>query len=123
MPVGTTLLSVAGEEGAQGEGLAFMNTPSGSLIAYSTAPGKTALDGGSQNSPYTTALLENIGTPNITVLEMFQGVRSTVISKSDGKQSHQIVIWRLQIGPKSECLFIRQGWYGPRIRFNLWRGW
>ena len=30
--------------GTEGSGLAFMNAPSGSLIAYSTAPGKTALD-------------------------------------------------------------------------------
>ena len=72
--------------GTEGSGLAFMNAPSGSLIAYSTAPGKTALDGGGKNSPYTSALLKHIGTPNITVLEMFQGVRSTVMSKSRGEQ-------------------------------------
>ena len=72
--------------GTQGAGLAFMNAPSGSLIAYSTAPGKTALDGGGRNSPYTAALLQHIDTPNITVLEMFQGVRSTVMTQSDGKQ-------------------------------------
>jgi uncharacterized caspase-like protein len=73
--------------GTEGVGLAFMNAPSGSLIAYSTAPGKTALDGGGgNNSPYTTALLEHIKTPNITVIEMFQGVRSAVIAKSENKQ-------------------------------------
>lgn len=72
--------------GTEGSGLAFMNAPSGSLIAYSTAPGKTALDGRGKNSPYTSALLEHIGTPNITVLEMFQGVRSTVMAKSRGGQ-------------------------------------
>jgi uncharacterized caspase-like protein len=73
--------------GTEGSGLAFMNAPSGSLIAYSTAPGKTALDGGGTNSPYTAALLKHIGTPNITVLEMFQGVRSTVMEKSGYKQT------------------------------------
>ncbi len=72
--------------GSEGAGLAFMNAPSGSLIAYSTAPGKTALDGEGRNSPYTSALLEHINTANITVLEMFQGVRSTVMAKSGGKQ-------------------------------------
>jgi uncharacterized caspase-like protein len=72
--------------GTEGSGLAFMNAPSGSLIAYSTAPGKTALDGGGKNSPYTSALLVHIGTPKITVLEMFQGVRSTVMAKSKGEQ-------------------------------------
>ena len=73
--------------GTEGSGLAFMNAPSGSLIAYSTAPGKTALDGRGKNSPYTSALLKHIGTPNITVLEMFQGVRSTVMEKSGYKQT------------------------------------
>ena len=38
-------------KGTRGTGLAFMNAPSGSLIAYSTAPGKTALDGTGRNSP------------------------------------------------------------------------
>ncbi len=73
--------------GAEGTGLAFMNAPSGSLIAYSTAPGQTALDGKGENSPYTSALLKQIDTPGITVIEMFQGVRSRVIAESDGKQT------------------------------------
>jgi uncharacterized caspase-like protein len=73
--------------GTEGNGLAFMNAPSGSLIAYSTAPGKTASDGGGgKNSPYTSALLEHINTPNITVIEMFQGVRSAVMTASESKQ-------------------------------------
>ena len=74
-------------KGTKGSGLAFMNAPSGSLIAYSTAPGKTALDGKGKNSPYTYALLKHIRTPNITVLEMFQGVRSTVMVRTGGKQT------------------------------------
>lgn len=73
--------------GTEGTGLAFMNAPSGSLIAYSTAPGKTALDGRGKNSPYTSALLKHIDTPNITVLQMFQRVRSTVKNKSGGEQT------------------------------------
>ena len=73
--------------GTQGAGLAFMDAPSGSLIAYSTAPGKTALDGGGKNSPYTSALLQHIDIPNTTIIEMFQGVRSTVIAHSGGKQT------------------------------------
>jgi len=73
--------------GTEGTGLAFMNAPSGSLIAYSTAPGKTALDGRGKNSPYTSALLKHIDSPNITVLQMFQRVRSTVMDGSEYKQT------------------------------------
>lgn len=48
-------------------GLAQMNSPSGTLIAYSTAPGKTAQDGSGRNSPYTTSLLHHIKTPNMPI--------------------------------------------------------
>lgn len=74
------------QRGKEGSGLAFMNAPYGSLIAYSTAPGKTALDGSTGNSPYTAALLEHIRSPNITVLQMFQRVRSSVARASHDKQ-------------------------------------
>jgi uncharacterized caspase-like protein len=73
--------------GTKGAGLEFMRAPSGSLIAYSTSPGMIALDGGGRNSPYTSALLKHIGTPNITILEMFQSVRSAVEDVSGGKQT------------------------------------
>jgi tetratricopeptide (TPR) repeat protein len=76
----------AWRRGEKGSGLAFMNAPSGSLIAYSTAPGKTALDGSGENSPYTRALLQHIDKPDITIIQMFQRVRSIVMKQSDKKQ-------------------------------------
>jgi len=70
-----------------GGGLAFMNAPTGSLIAYSTAPGSTASDGEiGTNGVYTSALLEHMKTPNITIEEMFKRVRVTVEAKTDKKQ-------------------------------------
>jgi hypothetical protein len=69
-----------------GTGLAFMNAPSGSLIAYSTSPGRTASDGSGSNGLYTAALLEYLKTPGINILQMFQNVRRTVASKSDKQQ-------------------------------------
>ena len=68
-----------------GTGLAFMNAPTGSLIAYATSPGRTASDGSGSNGLYTSALLENIKTPGINILQMFQKVRQSVAAKS-GKQ-------------------------------------
>jgi hypothetical protein len=70
----------------EGAGLAFMNAPSGSLIAYSTSPGRTASDGSGSNGLYTSVLLENMRTPDITILQMFQNVRRTVAEKSGKKQ-------------------------------------
>ncbi|MGD0581497.1 MAG: caspase domain-containing protein [Bacteroidales bacterium] len=70
---------------ATGRGLAFMNAPTGSLIAYATSPGSTASDGSGNNGLYTSAILESIKIPNITIIEMFQNVRNIVTQKS-GKQ-------------------------------------
>src|SRR5262249_10527889 len=44
-------------------GLAVMDAPKGSLIAYATSPKKTAADGTGRNSPYTTRLLREIPIP------------------------------------------------------------
>ncbi|BAY17951.1 peptidase C14 caspase catalytic subunit p20 [Anabaenopsis circularis NIES-21] len=59
----------------------------GTLIAYSTAPGKVALDGDGRNSPYTTALLRNINTPSLDVEQMFKQVRAEVLQTTIGKQT------------------------------------
>ena len=69
-----------------GKGLAFMSAPTGSLVAYATSPGETASDGTGGNGLYTSGLLTYMVEPNITVLEMFQKVRTLVREKSDGNQ-------------------------------------
>jgi hypothetical protein len=69
-----------------GKGLAYMNAPGGTLIAYATAPGSTASDGSGKNGLYTSAILESIKIPNITILQMFQNVRSIVSQKSNKQQ-------------------------------------
>jgi uncharacterized protein (TIGR02145 family) len=68
-----------------GRGLAFMNAPSGTLIAYATSPGTTASDGSGNNGLYTSAILESMKIPNMTIIQMFQNVRS-IVSQKSGKQ-------------------------------------
>ena len=71
----------------QGQGLAFMNAPSGSLIAYATAPGRTASDGSpGSNGLYTSSLLKYIKTPGLTIYEVFQQVRQEVRQVSANQQ-------------------------------------
>lgn len=70
-----------------GKGLAFMNAPSGTLIAYSTSPGSTALDGSGKNSPYTAAILESILNPNVTITQMFQNVGRILIERTNKQQT------------------------------------
>jgi hypothetical protein len=72
---------------AQGEGLAFMNAPSGSLIAYATSPGNVASDGNGEHGLYTSVLLKHISTPNITVEQVFKRVRIEVEEITDKSQT------------------------------------
>jgi hypothetical protein len=73
--------------GTAGNGLAMMDAPTGTLIAYATSPGKTASDNvGNNNGTYTSAILEHIRTPNITIEELFKRVRGTVIETTNNAQ-------------------------------------
>lgn len=71
---------------SNGQGLAFMKAPSGSLIAYATAPGTTASDGLGENGLYTSSLLCHIATPGLSILEIFQKVRADVRKISSDRQ-------------------------------------
>jgi Tfp pilus assembly protein PilF len=71
---------------ASSKGLAFMNAPSGSLIAYATSPGFTASDGTGENGLYTSAILRFMFRPDQNILEMFQQVRRYVKTESKGLQ-------------------------------------
>ncbi|MGD1925757.1 MAG: SUMF1/EgtB/PvdO family nonheme iron enzyme [Paracoccaceae bacterium] len=67
-------------------GLARMDAPRGSILAYSTAPGEIALDGNGRNSPYSEALAQQILTPGLKIEEMFKNVRRQVLSTTGEKQ-------------------------------------
>jgi hypothetical protein len=70
----------------KGSGLAFMNAPSGYLIAYATSPGETASDGGGDNGLYTSAILNHIYEKDINIIQMFQKVRTDVSEVSNETQ-------------------------------------
>jgi hypothetical protein len=72
--------------GVKGKGLAFMNAPPGSIIAYATSPGRTASDGTGKNGLYTEALLKYIGTTNLSIENIFKKVRIAVEDNSSGQQ-------------------------------------
>ena len=69
------------------KGLARMDSPSGSFIAYSTAPGAVALDGKGKNSPYTLALAEYITDPSLTLEAVFKKVRRKVYYDTEKAQT------------------------------------
>ncbi|MCQ0986590.1 caspase family protein [Jiella marina] len=68
------------------QGLAPQEIATGTYLAYSTAPGHVALDGTGRNSPFTTALLKHIGTPNTDIRLMMDDVREDVYVTTKGSQ-------------------------------------
>ena len=73
---------------ASGKGLAFLNAPDGTLIAYSTSPGSVADDGSNaQNSPYTTAFLHTLDKSYLSIFEFFNEVGSIVRRSTNNKQT------------------------------------
>ncbi|MEI6214350.1 MAG: caspase family protein [Desulfuromonadales bacterium] len=67
-------------------GLAEISAPSGTLIAFSTAPGKIAEDGEELNSPYVTNLLRSMSFPGRKIEDVFKEVRTKVKECTSGKQ-------------------------------------
>ena len=67
-------------------GLAKMDAPTGTLLAYSTAPGQLAEDGSGANSAYTKALSLAIRTPGAKVEEVFKKVRIEVMTRTLDEQ-------------------------------------
>lgn len=68
-------------------GLATMNAPSGSLVAYSTAPGSVASDGTRNNGLYTEHLARVIRQSGLPVEEVFKQVRAAVRKESNNQQT------------------------------------
>ncbi|MEN9611308.1 MAG: hypothetical protein RLZZ628_2122, partial [Bacteroidota bacterium] len=54
------------------------NVPSGTYIAFSTAPNTTASDGSDGNSPYTLALSKAMQMPNLEIEKAFKRIRVEV---------------------------------------------
>ncbi|SEN39603.1 caspase family protein [Bradyrhizobium sp. OK095] len=68
-------------------GLAEMKSGEGTLIAFATGPGQTALDGeAGTNSPFTRALLANIASPGLEIQQAMTKVRAQVNDETNKAQ-------------------------------------
>jgi hypothetical protein len=70
------------------QGLAPVDAPPGTLIAFSTGPGRLASDGDPKdgNGIYTKHLIKHLKTPGIPVESVFKKVRASVITETKGDQ-------------------------------------
>lgn len=67
-------------------GLAQMDAPAGTLIAFATSPGSVAQDGEGDNGLYTSALLKHITAPALQIEQMLKRVRVDVARSSNNAQ-------------------------------------
>jgi hypothetical protein len=70
-------------------GLANMDAPRGTIIAYATSPGKVASDGDprERNSPYTKHLVKAMQSPNKPIEQVFKEVRRAVQDETKNQQT------------------------------------
>lgn len=68
-------------------GLAQINAPEGTMVAYATAPGRVAADGEGANGLYTQELLRAMRQPGLKVEDIFKQVRINVSRASNGAQT------------------------------------
>lgn len=84
-------------------GLAQMNAPSGSFIAFAAAPGQKASDGDGKNGLFTQFFLESLRQPNSNIDEVFTRVNRYVTEKTNKQQ----VPWKQS--SLSNSFFFRPG--------------
>ena len=68
-------------------GLAQIDAPPGTVVAFATAPGSVAADGAGRNGLYTQHLLAQIGKPGVRIEDAFKQVRVAVRKDSNGLQT------------------------------------
>jgi hypothetical protein len=68
-------------------GLAQIDAPPGTVVAFATAPGSTAADGAGRNGLYTKHLLANLTQPGARIEDAFKLVRTGVRTESRGLQT------------------------------------
>jgi hypothetical protein len=84
-------------------GLAEMKSGEGTLIAFATGPGQTALDGQEgTNSPFTRALIANVTQPGVEIQQAMTKVRAQVNEETNKGQlpwGHTNLIGSVYLNP------------------------
>lgn len=69
-----------------GSGLAAVESSAGTLISFSTQPGRVALDGPGRNSPFSAALARQLQAPSDDLSAILIAVRNDVMKETLGRQ-------------------------------------
>src|SRR3974390_3075560 len=102
-PFAAKIKSTATRSVSVGQGLAEMKSGEGTLIAFATGPGQTALDGQEgTNSPFTRALIAHITEPGIEIQQAMTQVRAQVNEETNKGQlpwGHTNLIGSVYLNP------------------------
>jgi uncharacterized caspase-like protein len=86
-------------------GLAEMKSGEGTLLAFATGPGQTALDGeAGTHSPFTRALISNIAKPGVEIQQAMTMVRAHVNDETNKNQlpwGHTNLIGEVYLNPQA----------------------
>src|SRR4051794_24591794 len=115
-------------------GLAEMKSGEGTLIAFATGPGQTALDGQEgNNSPFTRALIDNITAPGVEIQQAMTKVRAQVNEETKKGQlpwGHTNLIGAVYLNPTATPASIPPSTSGapaavantaPEVEIEFWR--
>ena len=75
-----------GAQRSSARGLARMSVPTGTIVAYATAPGSTAEDGSGTQGTYTGALARYLAQPGLDIKEVFDRAAQEVERLTNGRQ-------------------------------------
>jgi peptidoglycan hydrolase-like protein with peptidoglycan-binding domain len=102
-PFAAKIKSNATRSVSVGQGLAEMKSGEGTLIAFATGPGQTALDGQEgTNSPFTRALIAHITQPGLEIQQAMTEVRAQVNDETNKGQlpwGHTNLIGAVYLNP------------------------
>ena len=68
------------------KGLSNIEPDAGTMIVYATRHGEVALDGQGDNSPFATAVINDIAKPGIEIRRLFDVVRDDVMAATNREQ-------------------------------------
>jgi uncharacterized caspase-like protein len=102
-PFAAKIKSTATRSVSVQQGLAEMKSGEGTLIAFATGPGQTALDGSEgTNSPFTRALIAHITEPGVEIQQAMTEVRAQVNEETNKGQlpwGHTNLIGSVYLNP------------------------
>ena len=71
---------------SSGRGSERVKPGAGMLVAFAAKHGQIALDGDGQNSPFASAFVKHVATPQIEINKLFIFVRDEVLATTKGRQ-------------------------------------